>query len=185
MKYNDFYDALNKAVDWRLYSYVDDKGLKQYHDVILNKEFNIYMKKRLLSSKPHLLLNETVLILNIDVDKYLGNEPLKDVMMREAIITVKAIQSYDCKVPVDIYNVGEKDIADKNKVFLKYELFLKEHIEEISKHVNLVKELYMGMLIKDIQPIKYIQALYRLGFKDAESICGNVIYKQPDNYKED
>ena len=171
MNYKQFHAELKKATTWQIYA---------YHDVVLNKELKIYMKKRVVLYKPHLKLDETVLIHAIDYKK------VEDVMLRQAITTVQGLQALKFKIPPDLKNLDEKNIPLENKKYRKYEEFLESHKDELTINLDLLKEVFIGMHIQEVNQMSYTQALFRLGFKNAVEICGETDpNEEPANYTED
>lgn len=156
MKYSEFKRQLTLVP--RIYA------LFQNEDLVINSNFELYMKKRLKPTKPHLKFNEAIIIKSVPFDK------VKEYIFKDAVELVFAKEDYQCKKPIDIFNTAEKDKEDKDKTYLKYELGLEKYKEDIIKTMELIQKQMIGHLISIINVTDYKQALYSIGIKNVDDL---------------
>jgi len=155
MKYTEFKENLTKVP--RIFALYDNE------DLVLNNQFELFMKKRLKPSKPHLKINETLILKATPFDLIIH------IIFRDAIHIVFAKENYDCRIPEDVFNIIEKDIPDREKKYLKYELGLKQYNKQIADTVTLIQTQMLGRLIELVNVTDYTQALHRLGIQNVDS----------------
>lgn len=153
MKFTEFKNKLQFVP--RIYA------LFQNEDLVINTDFEMYMKKRLKPSKPHLKLNEAVIIKSVPFDK------VKHVIFRDAVELVFAKEDYQCNVPKDIFNEAEADKEDKDKIYLKYELGLEKYKDDIINTMELIQKQIIKRALELVNHRDYLQALYSIGIKNA------------------
>ena len=162
MKYTELKTKLGTFPLWDLY-----KG----KDLIMNDGFELYLKPRNNPRVIKLEKNEAVIL------KGAMPEELYPILREQAISLVFATEKYDCKRPKDVFNMAEKDVSDRNKIYLKYELGLRNFEKEITLTINLIQEQMIGILIEQYNHIEYEQTINNLGIKDAHTyIDFNPVY---------
>ncbi len=156
MKYSEFKKQLELVP--RIYA------LFQNEDLVINTSFELYMKKRLKPTKPHLKFNEAIIIKSVPFDQ------VKEFIFKDAVELVFAKEDYQCKKPKDIFNEAEKDLEPKDKTYLKYELGLEKYKDDIVKTMELIQNQIIGHLLSIVNVNDYKQALYSIGIKDVDNL---------------
>lgn len=143
-------------------------GIYLNEDLVINKDLNIYMKERPVGkTKPHLKLDERVLIHTVDLLKIAPR------IAQDATVHIFAVHDVVFK------NIPEN--FDKHKDFdnhaaalvgyrREYEEYVKKYYKEIKDHAELIKLQAIKALIVQINTPILRQILWSFGYKDADAI---------------